>query len=106
MKDYSRIARKTTLALFAAQSLVSAALIVSGTVSAIVAVELSGREAWAGVPSAVGRLGTAFAIYLLSVQAIRLAYSLHVCTMSLEGNLLSLIRFFANSLVSFGFRHP
>ena len=70
MKDYDRIARKTTLTLFAAQSLVSAALIVSGTVSTIVAVELSGKEAWAGVPSAVQRLGTAFAALAVGANSI------------------------------------
>ena len=61
VKDYSRIARRITATLFAAQSLVSAAFIVSGTVSAIVGAQLSGNPAWAGVPSAVLRLGMAFA---------------------------------------------
>jgi MFS family permease len=61
MKDYSHIARKITATLFAAQSLGSAAFIVSGTVSAIAAAELSGNPAWAGLPSAVLRLGAALA---------------------------------------------
>ena len=60
-KDYSRIARRITATLFATQSLVSAAFVVSGTVSAIVGAQLSGNPAWAGVPAAVLRLGMAFA---------------------------------------------
>jgi hypothetical protein len=51
VKDYSRIARRITVTLFATQSLVSAAFVVSGTVSAIVGAQLSGNPAWAGVPS-------------------------------------------------------
>lgn len=61
MKDDSFIARKITATLFAAQSLVSAAFIVSGTVSAIVGAQLSDNAAWAGAPLAVQRLGAAFA---------------------------------------------
>ena len=61
MKDYSHIARKITATLFAAQSLVSAAFVVSGTVNTIVGAQLSGNPAWAGVPFAVLRLGAAFA---------------------------------------------
>jgi MFS family permease len=61
VKDYSHAARKITATLFAAQSLVSAAFIVSGTVSAIVGAQLSPNKAWAGLPSAVQRLGMAFA---------------------------------------------
>jgi len=59
--DQTRFARKITATLFAAQSLVSAAFIVSGTVSAIVGAQLSDNPAWAGLPSAVQRLGMAFA---------------------------------------------
>jgi MFS family permease len=61
VKDYSHIARKITATLFAAQSLVSAAFVVSGTVNTIVGAQLSGNPAWAGVPFAVLRLGAAFA---------------------------------------------
>jgi MFS family permease len=61
VKDDSRIPRKITATLFAAQSLVSAAFVVSGTVSAIVGAQLSDNPAWAGVPWAVQRLGMAFA---------------------------------------------
>jgi len=45
VKDYSRIARRITVTLFATQSLVKAAFIVSGTVSAIVGAQLSGNPA-------------------------------------------------------------
>jgi len=59
--DQTSIARKITATLFAAQSLVSAAFVVSSTVSVIVGAQLSDNPAWAGVPWAVQRLGTAFA---------------------------------------------
>ncbi len=61
MKDYTGIARKITIALFATRSLVSAAFVASGTVGVIVAAQLSGNPAWAGVPSSVRQLATAFA---------------------------------------------
>jgi MFS family permease len=61
MKNNQRIARKITTTLFAAQSLSSAAFIAGGTVSAIVGAQLSGVPALAGLPSAVQRLGAAFA---------------------------------------------
>lgn len=48
MNDYSQVSRKITATLFAAQSLTSAAFIVSGTVSAIVGAQLSDNPAWAG----------------------------------------------------------
>lgn len=56
-----RITRRITATLFTAQSLVSAAFIASGTVSAIVAAELSGNTAWAGAPRSVMQLAAAFA---------------------------------------------
>lgn len=61
MQDYTHIARKITVTLFAAQSLASAAFIASGTVNTIVGAELSGDPAWAGVPSGVVQLGAAIA---------------------------------------------
>jgi MFS family permease len=72
VKDYSHAARKITATLFAAQSLVSAAFIVSGTVSAIVGAQLSDNPAWAGVPSAVQRLGMAFAALALGATMDRI----------------------------------
>ena len=53
MKDYESIARKITRTLFLSQSVVSAALITTGTVNAIAGAELSGVIAWAGVPTTV-----------------------------------------------------
>jgi len=53
LKDYESIARKITRTLFLSQSVVSAALITTATVTAIAGAELSGVIAWAGVPSAV-----------------------------------------------------
>ncbi len=61
MEDYSRIARKITVTLFATQSLVSAAFLLSGTVGTIVGAQLTDNLAWAGAPSAVQRVGMALA---------------------------------------------
>ncbi len=58
-RDYSRIARKTTFVLFISQSLSSAGFIAAFTVNALVAVDLSGNLAMAGVPGAVVVLGQA-----------------------------------------------
>jgi len=71
-KDYSRIARRITATLFATQSLVSAAFITSGTVSVIVGAQLSGNPAWAGVPSSVLQLGTAFAALVVGATTDRI----------------------------------
>ena len=50
MKDYDRIARKITIVLFLSQSFSSAAFIAAFTVNALVGVDLSGKQAMAGVP--------------------------------------------------------
>jgi MFS family permease len=72
VKDYYRIARKITVTLFATQSLVSAAFVASGTVSVIVAAQLSGNLAWAGVPSSVTQLGTACAALAVAATTDRI----------------------------------
>ena len=59
MKDYERIARKITMVLFLSQSLSSAGFIAAFTVNALVAVDLTGRLAMAGVPGAVYVAGQA-----------------------------------------------
>jgi MFS family permease len=59
MKDYARIARKITLVLFLSQGLSSAGFIAAFTVNALVAVDLTGRTAMAGVPGALYVLGQA-----------------------------------------------
>ncbi len=61
MTDFSRIARRTTLILFLAQSLASAGFIAAATLNSILGAKLGGGSAWAGVPSAVYLLGGAFA---------------------------------------------
>ena len=53
LKDYEIIARKITRTLFLSQSVVSAALITTGTVNSIAGAELSGVIAWAGLPATV-----------------------------------------------------
>jgi len=59
MKDYRRIARKITWVLFLSQGLSSAGFIAAFTVNALVAVDLTGRTAMAGVPGALYVLGQA-----------------------------------------------
>jgi MFS family permease len=59
MKDFERIAKKITLVLFLSQSLSSAGFIAAFTVNALVAVDLTGRLAMAGVPGAVYVVGQA-----------------------------------------------
>ena len=59
MKDYERIAKKITMVLFLSQSLSSAGFIAAFTVNALVAVDLTGRLAMAGVPGAVYVVGQA-----------------------------------------------
>jgi len=53
VSEYPAIQRKIIRTLFLSQSVVSAALITTGTVNAIAGAELSGNVAWAGLPSAV-----------------------------------------------------
>ncbi len=59
MKDYNRIARKTTIVLFLSQSLSSAGFIAAFTVNALVGVDLTGQQAMAGVPGALYVVGQA-----------------------------------------------
>jgi len=59
MKDYGRIAKKITMVLFLSQSLSSAGFIAAFTVNALVAVDLTGQPAMAGVPGALYVLGQA-----------------------------------------------
>jgi len=59
MKDYTGIARKITLAVFLSQGLSSAGFIAAFTVNALVAVDLTGRTAMAGVPGALYVFGQA-----------------------------------------------
>ena len=53
MNGFNRIARKITRTLFLSQSIVSAALITTGTVNSIAGAELSGVIAWAGFPATI-----------------------------------------------------
>ena len=57
--DYRRVARKITLVLFLSQGLSSAGFIAAFTVNALVAVDLTGRTAMAGVPGALYVFGQA-----------------------------------------------
>lgn len=63
MDEHRRLARKITQTLFIAQSLGSAGFIAAATLNGIVAVALSGQDAYSGVPSAVYQLGAAFAAF-------------------------------------------
>jgi MFS family permease len=62
-----QLARKLTWVLFAAQALGSAGFIAAATIASVAGASLSGREAWAGVPSASFLLGSALAAYLWGV---------------------------------------
>jgi MFS family permease len=57
--DFDRIARKITMVLFLSQNLSSAGFIAAFTVNALVAVELTGQQAMAGVPGALYVVGQA-----------------------------------------------
>src|SRR5512138_552290 len=59
MMDYARIARKITSVLFLSQGLSSAGFIAAFTVNALVAVDLTGEAAMAGVPGGLYVLGQA-----------------------------------------------
>jgi MFS family permease len=59
MTDYTRVARKITRVLFLSQGLSSAGFIAAFTVNALVAVDLTGRTALAGVPGALYVVGQA-----------------------------------------------
>lgn len=61
MYDFRQVARTITRTLFFAQSLGSAGFITAATVNAIVGAQLSGRPAWAGVPTSVYLIGSALA---------------------------------------------
>jgi MFS family permease len=59
ISDFDRIARKITMVLFLSQNLSSAGFIAAFTVNALVAVELTGQQAMAGVPGALYVVGQA-----------------------------------------------
>ncbi len=81
MKDYTRIARKITLVLFLSQGLSSAGFIAAFTVNALVAVELTGQTAMAGVPGALYVVGQACGamVWGLSMEWIGRRRSLALC---------------------------
>ena len=58
--DHARAARRITRTLFLAQSLGSAGQVAIFPIVAILGAQLSGRPSWAGVPSMVYLLGSAF----------------------------------------------
>lgn len=58
--DIENLARKITFTLFMAMSLASAGIILAATVNPLIGTDLGGSSAWAGIPSAVFLLGTAF----------------------------------------------
>ena len=58
--------------MFAAQSLARGAFLACGTVSALVAIQLSGNAAWVGVPAAVLQLAGAFAAVAVGATTERI----------------------------------
>ena len=67
MRDYPTIARKISRTLFFTQVIVSSGLIMLATVNTIVGAELSGRDQWAGVPTAVFLLASALGALIWGV---------------------------------------
>ena len=63
MNRLETVARKITFTLFLSQSVVSAALITTGTVNSIVGAELSGMIALAGLPVTVMLIAAALGAY-------------------------------------------
>ena len=63
MNRLESVARKITIILFLSQSIVSAALITTGTVNSIVGAELSGLIAWAGLPTTILLISAALGAY-------------------------------------------
>ena len=70
--DCPRISRRITGTLFATQSLARAAFVASGTVAALVGIELAGDPAWAGVPAAVLQLAGALAALAVAATTERI----------------------------------
>lgn len=70
--DCPRISRRITVTLFATQSLARAAFITCSTVSALVAIQLTGDAVWAGVPAAVLQLAGALAAVAVGATTERI----------------------------------
>jgi len=63
LNGFKGVQRKITITLFFSQSVVSAAMITTGTVNSIVGAELSGMIAWAGLPVTIMLLSAALGAY-------------------------------------------
>ena len=76
-----RLRRRSSLLLLGGVSIATTALIVSMTVTALVAEQITGDAAWSGVPVAAAVLGTAVGTSLLSIAMTRWGrrWSLIVC---------------------------
>ncbi|MFZ1629319.1 MAG: MFS transporter, partial [Anaerolineae bacterium] len=61
--DFSRVGRRITVTLLAAQSFGSAGFIAANTVNTLAGAQLSGSPALAGVPPAIYQLGAALAAF-------------------------------------------
>ena len=64
MTNLEKITRKIIIVLFAQQSLTSAGFIAASTLNSIVGKDLSHQSGWAGVPTAIYLLGSAFAAFV------------------------------------------
>jgi len=63
LNSFKGVQRKIIFTLFLSQSVVSAAMITTGTVNSIVGAELSGMIAWAGLPVTIMLLSAALGAY-------------------------------------------
>jgi MFS family permease len=96
--------RRATIALLLTQSIASAALITSGTVNPLVAAELGGQAALAGLPSALVLAGASLAAYPAGQLMGRLGrrYGLIIgCAIGMAGALLSGVSIVAATLPLF-----
>lgn len=104
MKDYSRIAKKTTWVLFANQSLASAGFIAAATINSILGAQLGGSDYWTGVPSAVYLLGAAFAALMWGIVFDRIGRRKSIVSgllIGMVGTALALYAIWISSLALF-----
>jgi len=95
MKDYDRIARKITIVLFLSQSLSSAGFIAAFTVNALVGVDLSGKQAMAGVPGGILVAGQACGAMVWGFTMERIGRRLGLALGQVAGVVGSIISFAA-----------
>ena len=98
------IRQQITGTVFVSQSLFSAAIIASFTLTPIIAVELSGSEATAGFPSTMTLLGRAIAAYPIGVLMDKLGRRMGLSTgylLAILGAMISIFSIIGSSFIGF-----